>query len=161
MTNNIILIALLTSITFPVNALTKIETQEARIDHLNNLRYEIKDMKLRVQRAELQKRCQENNGCLDIDSPIVVNKKPKESVEEVSAVKRMTVPNSRYTNGLSINAIIDNRVVFQGVDGFYGAGDFLSHDIKIKSIEGSKVTLIVTGNNTEKTKTINIDWITD
>jgi hypothetical protein len=36
-------------------------------------------------------------------------------------------------------------VVFQGVDGFYGAGDFLSHDIKIKSIEGSKVTLIVCG----------------
>jgi hypothetical protein len=35
---------------------------------LNNLSYEIKDMKLRVQRAELQKRCQENNGCLDIDS---------------------------------------------------------------------------------------------
>jgi hypothetical protein len=30
-----------------------------------------------------------------------------------------------------------------------------------ESIEGSKVTLIVTGNNTEKTKTINIDWITD
>jgi hypothetical protein len=37
----------------------------------------------------------------------------------------------------------------------------VSHDIKIKSIKGSKVTLIVTDNNTEKTKTINIDWITD
>jgi hypothetical protein len=37
MTNNIILIALLTSITFPVNALTKIEIQEARIDHLNTV----------------------------------------------------------------------------------------------------------------------------
>jgi hypothetical protein len=116
-----------------------------------------------VQRAELQKRCQENNGCLDIDSPIVVNKKPKESVEEVSAVKRMTVQLfntcfitsiSKFNNkcGISVSlsdnkfllklsvAIIDNRVVLQGVDGFYGAGDFLSHDIKIKSIEGSKVT---------------------
>jgi hypothetical protein len=37
MTNNIILIALLTSIAFPVKALTKIERQEARIDHLNKL----------------------------------------------------------------------------------------------------------------------------
>jgi fido (protein-threonine AMPylation protein) len=32
-------------------------------------------MELRVQRAELLKRCQESNGCLDTDSPIVVNKK--------------------------------------------------------------------------------------
>jgi hypothetical protein len=60
MTNNIILIALLTSIAFPVKALTKIERQEARIDHLNKLTYEIKDMELRVQRAELLKRCQES-----------------------------------------------------------------------------------------------------
>jgi hypothetical protein len=73
----------------------------------------------------------------------------------------MTVRNGRYTSGLSINAIIDNRVVFQGIDGFYEAGDFLSHDIKIKSIKDSKVTLIVTDNNTEKTKIISIDWIMD
>jgi hypothetical protein len=161
MTNNIILIALLTSIAFPVKALTKIERQETRIDHLNKLTYEIKDMELRVQRAELLKRCQESNGCLDTDSPIVVNKKSEKNVEEVSAVKRMTVRNGRYTSGLSINAIIDNRVVFQGIDGFYEAGDFLSHDIKIKSIKDSKVTLIVTDNNTEKTKIISIDWIMD
>jgi hypothetical protein len=40
---------------------------------------------------KLLKRCQESNGCLDTDSPIVVNKKSEKNVEEVSAVKRMTV----------------------------------------------------------------------
>jgi hypothetical protein len=31
---------------------------------------------------------------------------------------------------------------FQGIDGFYEAGDFLSHDIKIKSIKDSKVPAV-------------------
>jgi hypothetical protein len=46
---------------------------------LNKLTYEIKDMELRVQRAELLKRCQESNGCLDTDSSIVVNKKSEKN----------------------------------------------------------------------------------
>jgi hypothetical protein len=46
MINNIVLIALLISITLPINAnaLTKIEQQEARLNHLNNLSYEIKEI---------------------------------------------------------------------------------------------------------------------
>ena len=52
--------------------------------------------------------------------------------------------------------------MFEGIDGFYEVGDFLSPEIQLKSIEGSKVTLtITTANNTEKTKTLSIDWIED
>jgi hypothetical protein len=59
----------LISITLPINAnaLTKIEQQEARLDHLNNLSYEIKEIELRAQRAELQKRCQKSNHFFDVN----------------------------------------------------------------------------------------------
>jgi hypothetical protein len=55
MINNIVLIALLISITLPINAnaLTKIEQQEARLNHLNNLSYEIKEIELRVTSSTL------------------------------------------------------------------------------------------------------------
>ncbi|CAC9483351.1 hypothetical protein [uncultured Gammaproteobacteria bacterium] len=166
MINNIVLIALLISITLPINAnaLTKIEQQEARLNHLNNLSYEIKEIELRAQRAELQKRCQKSNGCLGapvVSIPIVNKKLKKEG--EINSIKRTVTPNSRYAaDGLSVIAILDNRVVFEGIDGFYEVGDFLSPEIQLKSIEGSKVTLtITTANNTEKTKTLSIDWIED
>lgn len=166
--NNVIYViftAALTSITYTVNASIDIDTQEARMDHLNNLSYQIKKTKLKMEQAELEKRCQASNGCLDTAAIVPIIKKPETKTNSTSAAIKRT-PNSRHNNnilaGLSIVAIIDDSVVFKGVDGFFKAGDFLSPDVRIKSIKNLQVTLIsTTGGNTETKKVIAIDWITD
>jgi hypothetical protein len=42
---------------------------------------------------------------------------------------------------VSVTYVCGRRTLIEGIDGFYEVGDFLSPEIQLKSIEGSKVTL--------------------
>ncbi len=139
---NLTLLILLGAMT-PTNAQTSIAVQESRLDSLNDLSYEIKLnkskielIKSKIELAKLKKRCLENNGC-----------------EKSNAVKPL--------NALSISAIINNRVAFKDIEGTFQPGDMLGDSgIKIISITDSSVVLS-TANNLNKTRTLTMDWTND
>jgi hypothetical protein len=148
---NLTLLILLGAMT-PINAQTPIAVQESRLDSLNDLSYQIKLSKSKVEltksKAELAKlTCLENNGCLVATS--VIKKTPRPI--QTNLIKEL--------NRLSISAIINSRVSFKDIEGSFQQGDALGDSgIKIISITHSKVVLS-TANNLKKTLTM--DWIND
>lgn len=147
----VILLGAMTLVT-PINAQTSIAEQESRLDSLNDLSYQIKVSKSKLElsksKAELAKlKCLENNGCLVATS--VIKKTPRPI--QTNSIKEL--------NRLSIVAIINQRVAFKDIEGTFQQGDMLGDSgIKIISISHSSVVL-GTANNTKKT--ITMDWIND
>ena len=179
---NLTLLILLAAIT-PINAQTPIAVQESRLDSLNDLSYQIKVSKSKLELskskaelAKLKKQCLENNGCdadnnshLDAISNAV---KPISTLLEhnnTEAVINKTLKHPQTNlikelNRLSISAIINQRVAFKDIEGSFQQGDMLGNsNIKIISISHSSVVLSTANNpnNLNKTKTITMDWIND
>jgi len=135
----------------PINAQTSIAVQESRLDSLNDLSYQIKVSKSKVElsksKVELAKlTCLENNGCVVATS--VIKKTPRPI--QTNLIKEL--------NTLSISAIINKQVKFKDIEGSFQQGDMLGNSrIKIISITQSSVVL----STANKTKTITMDWIND
>ena len=159
----------------PVSAQTPIAIQESRLDALNDLSYQIKVSKSKVELtkskaelAKLKKECLENKGC-DADNHSYLGAisnavKPISEHNNTEAVLNKT-PRPLQTNlikklnTLSISALINQRVAFKDIEGSFQQGDSLGDSgIKIISITQSGVVLS-TENNINKTLTM--DFIND
>lgn len=184
---NLTLLMLLGAMTLvtPINAQTPIAVQESRLDSLNDLSYQIKVSKSKVELskskvelskskvelAKLKKQCLENNGC-DADNnnhlgaisnavkPISTRLEHNNTEAVINKTSKHLQTNLiKELNALSISAIINQRVAFKDIEGSFQQGDMLGDSgIKIISITQSGVVLS-TANNIKKT--ITMDWIND
>jgi hypothetical protein len=149
-----------------VYAQTDIYAQENRMDVVNDFVYKIKIEKLKSELAKITKECQTNNGCLKnvvttiTNQQQIINKKNDEQKQKNSIIKiaEQRANTIKILNTLSINAIINKKIVFDKIDGNFQMGDILPSGIKIKNIKQSSVTLS-TKYNIEKTLTM--DWVVD
>jgi hypothetical protein len=184
--NSVIVINLTLTLTLcamtPINAQTSIAVQESRLDSLNDLSYQIKVSKSKVELtqskaelAKLKKECLENKGCEAGNNShlgAIGNHSYlgtiSSAVKPISALlvinKTLKHPQTnliKELNSLSISAIINQRVAFKDIEGSFQQGDALGDSgIKIISITQSGVVLS-TANNLNKTKTLTMDWIND
>ncbi|CAB5495710.1 hypothetical protein [Bathymodiolus thermophilus thioautotrophic gill symbiont] len=155
MIKNSIMLMIMLSTAYIADAQTAIKAQEARLDNLNYLAYKVKALKFEAELAKLRKQCQNNDGCLnDTDNPLIaapiVAKKVQNNVKQV-------INKEVNINALSIAGIVNKRVAFRGVSGFFQVGDVLDNGIKIKVITDSSVTLASAINDNIQ-KTITINW---
>lgn len=165
-------------------AQTPIAVQESRFDSLSDLSYQIQLTqskaklnqsraaltKSKVELAKLKKQCLENKGCgagnsaLKPIKPISALSAPNNTKPVKKPTRRIQTNALKKLNQLSIRAIINQRVVFQGIEGSFSQGDRLEQGgerdggIKIIRITDSSVVLS-TGNN--MIKTLTMDWIDD
>lgn len=148
----------LTSLSF---AQTSVKLQEKRIDSLNDISYEIKMAKSQSELARIKKECQANNGCLEgvVEPVLMVEIEQKNSNPEpgVGTPKKLTNI-TKILKTLSINAIINKRVIFDKMEGYFEVGDTLYPNIKIKDITSSTVTLVTKDG---VVKTLIMDWVID
>jgi len=186
---NLTLLMLLGVMT-PINAQTPIALQESRLDSLNDLSYQIKVSKSKVELskskvelskskvelAKLKKQCLENNGC-DTDNnnhlgaisnavKPISTRLEHNNTEAVINKTPMPIQTNliKKLNALSISAIINNQVIFKDIEGTFQQGDMLGDSgIKLISITQSGVVLGTANNpnNLNKTKTLTMDWIND
>lgn len=172
-------------------AQTPIAVQESRFDSLSDLSYQIQLTqskaklnqsraaltksevaltKSKVELAKLKKQCLENKGCgagnsaLKPIKPISALSAPNNTKPVKKPTRRIQTNALKKLNQLSIRAIINKQVVFQGIEGSFSQGDRLEQGgeigggIKIIRITDSSVVLS-TGNN--MIKTLTMDWIDD
>jgi hypothetical protein len=187
--NSVLVINLTLTLTLcvmtPINAQTSIAVQESRLDSLNDLSYQIKVSKSKLELskskaelAKLKKECLESKGCeadnnnhlgaignhshLGTISSVV---KPISTLSEHNnteavinkTLKPIQTNLIKELNTLSISAIINQRVAFKDIEGSFQQGDVLGDSgIKIISITQSGVVLSTANNPNNLNKTITI-----
>lgn len=173
--NNRVVINLLCLSTALINvaafAQTPIAVQESRFDSLSDLSYQIQltqsKAKLNQSRAALTKsKVALTKSKIELAKLTLATSTVKADKNTKQTLKNppKNIQPLKKLNQLSIRAIINQRVAFQGIEGSFSQGDRLEQGgerdggIKIIRITDSSVVLS-TGNNTIKTLTM--DWIDD
>lgn len=148
-----------------------IDEQLIKQQRLSDLAQEVKVAKSKSELAKTIKECRSFGGCLELrlndDSPNLLveeNKNAAKQDKDQDVQHLKSLKNSQLklvlnrVNGLSIDAIINNHVVFSNIEGNYAIGDVLFDNISVLEIGHDKVVLGLDG---KKIKTLKMDWIRD
>ena len=146
-----------------------INEQLIKQQRLSDLAQEVKVAKSKSELAKTIKECRSFGGCLELrlngDSPNLLveeNTTKQDKDQDVQHLKNLKNAQLKLVldrvNGLSIDAIINNQVVFNKIEGSYAIGDVLFDNISVLEIGHDKVVLGLDG---KKIKTLKMDWIRD
>lgn len=137
--------------------------------YLNSLEYAINVAKSKSELAKTLKECREYEGCpesvISLSTSTHSNDDAKSSdtltLEKKEQAKKRQAQFKQLmqeVDSLSIDAIINQQVVFNKIDGSFGVGEAILGNIEILRIDNNSVHL---GINKQLVKIVVMDWIKD